>query len=89
VNVTLIGRGGMHLTLNQLKILIKDFKIPVSKQLHKLSKISETSEKLAKVLVYDRGDYRVYNAFEPIRAQDKKIDFKTILTYAKIIEDAE
>lgn len=90
VNVTLIGRGGMHITFNQLDTLInKEFKIPASKQLHKLAKISETSEKLAKVLVYDRGDYRVYNALEPIRAQDKKIDFKTILTYAKIIEDAE
>ncbi|VVB93609.1 Uncharacterised protein [uncultured archaeon] len=77
----------MHLTLNQLEVLIRDFKIPASKQLHKLAKISETSEKLAKVLVYDRGDFRVYGAFEPLRNLDKKIDFKTILTYTKIIED--
>ncbi len=90
VNVTLIGRGGMHITLNQLEALInKDFKIPASKQLHKLAKISETSEKLAKVLVYDRGDYRVYKDFEHIREKSTKIDFKTILTYAKIIGDEE
>ncbi len=88
VNVTLIGRGGMHITLDQLDAL-KDFKMPASKQLHKLAKISETSDKLAKVLVYDRGDYRVYKDFEHIREKSKKIDFKTILTYAKIIEDAE
>ncbi len=90
VNVTLIGRGGMHINFNQLDTLInKDFKMPASKQLHKLAKISETSEKLAKVLVYDRGDYRVYKDFEPIREKSKKIDFKTILTYAKIIEEEE
>ncbi|MCZ7403094.1 MAG: hypothetical protein O8C61_12800 [Candidatus Methanoperedens sp.] len=88
VNVTLIGRGGMHITFDQLDAL-KDFKIPASKQLHKLAKISETSEKLAKVLVYDRGDYRVYKDFEPIREKSKQIDFKTILTYAKIIGDEE
>lgn len=87
VNVALIGSGEMHLTLKQLETLIKDFKIPASKQLHKLAKISETSEKLAKVLVYDKGDFRVYSAFEPLRNLEKKIDFKTILTYTKILED--
>ena len=90
VNVALVGRGEMHLHLNQLGELIENFRIPSSKQLHKLAKISETSEKLAKVLVYGKGDYRVYNDLKPIReAKDKKIDFKTILTYAKIMEDVD
>ncbi|MFA4956581.1 MAG: hypothetical protein WC556_06360 [Candidatus Methanoperedens sp.] len=86
VNVNLIGRGEMHLSLNLLEKLIHEFKIPASKQLHKLAKISEASEKLAKVLVYDRGDYRVY---ESVRVLSNKIDFKTILTYAKIMGDEE
>jgi len=90
VNVALVGRGEMHLNLEQLKELIENFRMPSSKQLHKLAKISETSEKLAKVLVYDKGDYRIYNDLKPIRdAKDKKIDFKTILTYAKIMGDVD
>ncbi len=87
VNVVLIGSGEMHLTLNQLEDLI-ELRMPASKQLHKLAKISETSEKLAKVLVYDKGDFRVYNDLQAIRdAKDKKIDFKTILTFAKIMKE--
>jgi|GEM_PF-1205307 len=88
INIVLIGKGEMHISLNQLEEIMK-IRLPSSKQLHKLAKISETSEKLAKVLVYDRGDYRVYNELEPFRGKDKTINFKTILTYTKMLEETD
>ncbi len=89
VNVALVGRGEMHLNLKQLEELI-EIRLPSAKQLHKLAKISETSDRLAKVLVYDRGDYRLYSSMDEMRGAVKNgIDFKTILTYAKIMEDAD
>jgi len=89
VNVALVGRGEMHLNLKQLEELI-EIRLPSAKQLHKLAKISETSDRLAKVLVYDRGDYRLYSSMDEMRGAVKNgINFKTILTYAKIMEDVD
>jgi len=89
VNVVLIGRGEMHLNNKQLEKLLR-LRMPASKQLHKLAKISEISEKLGKLLVYDKGDYRIYKDMEDLREMiSEKISFKTILAYAKIMEDDE
>lgn len=87
INLVAIGKGSMHVSLPQLRELLKS-RIPSSTQLHKLSKVSEQSELLGKILVYDKGDFRLHKDFEPIRKLSGIVSFKTILIFAKIMEDS-
>ena len=91
VNVNLVGKGEMHLNLRQLdKILKLDMKQLGTGPLHKLSEVSEVSKKLSKVLLYDKGDWRLYKEYDGLRSLlEGGIDFPNILTYAKMMSDQE
>jgi hypothetical protein len=88
VNIIVIGKGSMHVSLQQLGELLKS-KIYSTTQLHKLAKVSEKSELLGKILVYDRGDFRVYSDLEPVRRLNRVVNFNTILIFAKIMEEGD
>lgn len=91
INVNLVGKGEMHLNLRQLdKILKLDMKQLGTGPLHKLSEVSEVSKKLSKVLIYDKGDWRLYKECDELRSLlEGGIDFPNILTYAKMMSDQE
>ena len=91
INVNLVGKGEMHLNLRQLdKILKLDMKQLGTGPLHKLSEVSEVSKKLSKVLLYDKGDWRLYKECDELRSLlEGGIDFPNILTYAKMMSDQE
>ena len=91
VNVNLVGKGEMHLNLRQLdEILNLDMRQFGTHSLHKLSEVSKVSKKLSKVLLYDKGDWRLYKEYDGLRSLlDGGIDFPNILTYAKMMSDQE
>ena len=91
VNVNLVGKGEMHLNMRQLdEILNLDMRQFGVRSLHKLSEVSEVSKKLSKVLLYDKGDWRLYKEYDGLRSLlEGGIDFPNILTYAKMISDQE
>jgi hypothetical protein len=91
VNVNLVGKGEMHLNMRQLDaILNPDFKQPGMSSLHKLSKVAEVSKRLSKILLYDKGDYGLYDEYKGLRKLvDGGIDFPNILAYAKMMGDLE
>lgn len=91
VNVNLVGKGEMHLNMGQLdEILNLDMRQFGTHSLHKLSEVSKVSKKLSKVLLYDKGDWRLYREYDGLRSLlEGGIDFPNILTYAKIMSDQE
>lgn len=91
INLNLVGKGEMHLNIKQLdKILDLDLKRLGTASLHKLSKVAEVSKRLSKILLYDKGDYRLYKESDGLRKLvDGGIDFQNILTYAKMMSDLE
>jgi len=91
INVNLVGKGEMHLNMKQLdKILDLDMEQFTSASLHKLSRVSEVSKSLSKILLYDKGDFRLYKEYDGLRRLvDGGIDFPNILTYAKMMGDKE
>lgn len=91
VNVNLVGKGEMHLNMKQLdEILDLDLKRLGTASLHKLSKVAEVSKRLSKILLYDKGDYRLYDEYTGLRRLlEGGIDFPNILTYAKMMSDEE
>lgn len=91
VNVNLVGKGEMHLNLIQLdEILNLDMRQFGIRSLHKLSEVSKVSKKLSKVLLYDKGDWRLYKEYDGLRSLlEGGIDFPNILTYAKMMSDQE
>ena len=91
VNVNLVGKGEMHLNLRQLdEILNLDMSQFGVRSLHKLSEVSKVSKKLSKVLLYDKGDWRLYKEYDGLRSLlEGGIDFPNILTYAKMMGDQE
>jgi len=91
INMNLVGKGEMHLNMKQLEnILNPDFKQPGMSSLHKLSKVAEVSKRLSKILLYDKGDYRLYDEYRGLRRLlEGGIDFPNILTYAKMMSDEE
>jgi len=91
VNVNLVGKGEMHLNMRQLdEILNLDMRQFGVRSLHKLSEVSEVSKKLSKVLLYDKGDWRLYKEYDGLRSLlEGGIDFPNILTYAKMMSDQE
>ena len=91
VNVNLVGKGEMHLNLRQLGEILKlDMKQLGTGPFHKLSEVSEVSKKLSKVLLYDKGDWRLYKECDELRSLlEGGIDFPNILTYAKMMSDQE
>lgn len=91
VNVNLVGKGEMHLNMRQLdEILNLDMRQFGIHSLHKLSEVSKVSKKLSKVLLYDKGDWRLYKEYDGLRSLlEGGIDFPNILTYAKMMSDQE
>ena len=91
VNVNLVGKGEMHLNMRQLdEILNLDMRQFGVRSLHKLSDVSKVSKKLSKVLLYDKGDWRLYYEYDGLRSLlEGGIDFPNILTYAKMMSDQE
>ncbi len=89
INLNLVGKGEMHLNMNQLdEILNLDLKRLGTASLHKLSKVAEVSRRLSKILLYDKGDYRLYDEYKGLRRLvDGGIDFPNILTYAKMMSE--
>ena len=88
INVESIGKGDIHLNIHQLGKLLKIKEIPMT-QFHKLAKISEVSEKLAKVLIYDRDEWKLCKKeeYDNLKSVMQSIDFKIMLNYVKIIGD--
>lgn len=91
VNVNLVGKGELHLSMKQLdEILDLDLKRLGTASLHKLSKVAEVSRRLSKILLYDKGDWRLYKESDGLRKLvDGGIGFPNILTYAKMMSDLE
>jgi len=86
INVNLVGKGELHLNLMQLDNLLKLEGIPIS-QLHKLAKISETSDTLAKILLYHKGEWRLIKKedYAKLKEFTSAVGFENILTYAKMV----
>ncbi len=86
INVNLVGKGELHLNLMQLDNLLKLEGIPIP-QLHKLAKISETSNTLAKILLYHKGEWRLIKKedYEKLKEFTSAVGFENILTYAKMV----
>ncbi|WP_148212086.1 hypothetical protein [Ferroglobus placidus] len=83
VHVSVIGKGEIKLSMQQLTSFLR-IKIKEKALLHKLAAISEISEKLAEITLYDQND-RDYREYEPLRKAVKKFGFQNVLTYAKIM----
>lgn len=90
VNVNLVGKGEMHLDLEQLDNILELNEISVA-QLHKLAKISEVSKELSKILLYHKGEWRLVKKedYEKLKKFTSAVGFENILTYAKMIRDQE
>ncbi len=83
VHVFVIGKGEIKLNMSQLTPFLR-IKIREKALLHKLTAISEVSEKLAEITLYDKSD-RDYRKYEPLRKAVKKFGFQNVLMYAKIM----
>lgn len=83
VHVSVIGKGEIKLSMPQLTPFLR-IKIREKALLHKLTAISEVSEKLAEITLYDQSD-RDYRKYEPLRNAVKKFGFQNVLMYAKIM----
>ncbi|CAD7774249.1 hypothetical protein FHEFKHOI_01534 [Candidatus Methanoperedenaceae archaeon GB50] len=90
VNVNLVGKGEMHLNLEQLDNILKLNEISVP-QLRKLSKVSEVSKELSKILLYHKGEWRLVKKedYEKLKKFASAVGFENILTYAKMISEEE
>jgi len=78
-----IGKGEIKLKMTQLTPFL-GIKVKNKALLHKLVAISEISEKLAEITLYDRAD-RDYRKYKPLRDAVRKFGYQNILAYAKII----
>lgn len=83
VQVSVIGKGEIKLSMPQLTPFL-EVEVRDKALLHKLTAVSEKSEKLAEVVLYDRSD-RDYRKYKPLRDAVREFGFKNILTYAKIM----
>ena len=81
--VSVIGKGEIKLNLSQLTSFL-EIDARDKALLYKLTAVSEISEKLAEIVLYDRSD-RDYKKYKPLRDAVKKFGFQNILTYAKIM----
>jgi len=82
-HVSVSGKGEIKLNLSQLTSFL-EINARDKALLYKLTAVSEISEKLAEIVLYDRSD-RDYRKYKPLRDAIKKFGFKNILTYAKIM----
>ena len=76
-------KGEIKLNLSQLTSFL-EIDTRDKALLYKLTAVSEISEKLAEIILYDRSD-RDYRKYKPLRDAVKKFGFQNILTYAKIM----
>lgn len=83
VHICVIGKGEIKLKMTQLTPFL-GIKVKNKALLHKLVAISEISEKLAEITLYDRAD-RDYRKYKPLRDAVRKFGYQNILAYAKII----
>jgi len=85
INVSLIGKGEIKLNMSQLTSFLM-IDVRNKALLHKLTALSNTSNKLAEVTLYDRAD-RDYRRYKPLRDAVSSFGFQNLLTYAKIMGD--
>lgn len=85
IYVSVIGKGEIKLSMSQLTSFL-EIDVRNKALLHKLTAMSEISEKLAEITLYDRGD-KDYRRYEPLRNAVKDFGFQNILTYTKIMGD--
>ncbi|RLI48930.1 MAG: hypothetical protein DRP09_21070 [Candidatus Thorarchaeota archaeon] len=83
VHVCVIGKGEIRLNMEQLTPFL-EIKVKNKALIHKLVAMSEISEKLAEIMLYDRAD-RDYRKYKPLRDAIRKFGYQNILTYAKIM----
>ncbi|RLF74912.1 hypothetical protein DRN39_07975 [Thermococci archaeon] len=83
VHVCVIGKGEIKLNMKQLTPFL-EIKVKNKALIHKLVAMSEISEKLAEIMLYDRAD-RDYRKYKPLRDAVREFGYQNILTYAKIM----
>ena len=83
VHVCVIGKGEIKLNMEQLTPFL-EIKVKNKALIHKLVAVSEISEKLAEIMLYDRAD-RDYRKYKPLRDAVREFGYQNILTYAKIM----
>jgi len=83
VHVCVIGKGEIRLNMEQLTPFL-EIKVKNKALIHKLVAMSEISEKLAEIMLYDRAG-RDYRKSKPLRDAIRKFGYQNILTYAKIM----
>jgi len=83
VHICVIGKGEIKLNMAQLTPFL-GIKVKNKALLHKLVAVSEISEKLAEITLYDRAD-RDYRKYKPLRDAVREFGYQNILTYAKIM----
>lgn len=83
VHICVIGKGEIRLNMAQLTPFL-EIKVKNKALLHKLVAVSEISEKLAEITLYDRAD-RDYRKYKPLRDAVREFGYQNILTYAKIM----
>lgn len=92
LQISLIGHGRIETSFNYLEqMLIATRGFYRKSALHKLAEISKLSEKLAELKFNDRsekGDFETYEALKRnLLPMPMGMDFQSILTFAKLIED--
>jgi len=90
INVNMVGKGEMHLSLKQLDNLPELEDLSMSK-LHKLAKISETYKRLAKILLHHKDEWRFVKRedYEKLKEFTSAVGFDNVLTYAKMMRDKD
>ncbi|MEM3366637.1 MAG: hypothetical protein QXM93_09495 [Candidatus Methanomethyliaceae archaeon] len=85
VNVHLVGKGVIQLEVKDLDAFLK-VRVGSKALLHKLVRISELSQKLAEITLYDRAD-RHFKKYEDMRIAFHKFGIQNMLTYIKMMGD--
>ncbi len=84
VHIFVIGKGEIKLNMAHLTPFL-GIKVKNKALLHKLVAVSEISEKLAEIMLYDRWSDRDYKKYKPLRDAVRKFGYQNVLTYAKIM----